>query len=80
MLTDYIKAAMRRARYKILPGDGTFYGDIPGIDGVWANEPTLEECRDELESVLQEWIALSLSRGLPIPTIDGVEITLEPAQ
>lgn len=29
MLTEYIRAAMRRARYEILEDDGTFYGEIP---------------------------------------------------
>src|SRR5205823_3138797 len=73
MLTDYIKAAMRRARYKILSDDGSFYGEIPGIEGVWANTDTLEACRDELEDVLEEWIVLSLATNLPIPTIDGID-------
>src|SRR5918911_163043 len=72
MLTDYIQAAMRRARYKILPEDGSFYGEIPGLEGVWANADTLEACRDELEDVLEEWIVLSLAKNLPIPTLDGI--------
>jgi predicted RNase H-like HicB family nuclease len=62
MLTQYIRAAMRRARYKILPEDGEYFGEIPGIDGVWASADTLEGCRDQLEEVLEEWIALSLRR------------------
>ncbi len=41
MLTSYIRAAMRQARYEILPDDGTFYGEIPGFDGVYANANTL---------------------------------------
>lgn len=36
MLTEYIHAAMRRATYEIL-SDGTFYGEIPGLQGVYAN-------------------------------------------
>lgn len=52
MLTQYIHAAMRRARYEIL-SDGTFYGEIPGFQGVYANADTLEECRDELKEVLE---------------------------
>ncbi|MDQ6662461.1 MAG: type II toxin-antitoxin system HicB family antitoxin, partial [Chloroflexota bacterium] len=36
MLTNYIKAALRRARYEILSDDGTFYGEIAGFDGVYA--------------------------------------------
>lgn len=75
MLTEYIRAAMRRARYEILEDDGSFYGDIPGFDGVWANAETLEACREELEEVLEGWIVLSLSKNLPLPTVNG--ITLE---
>ncbi len=53
MLTEYIRAAMRRARYEILEDDGSFYGKIPGFDGVWANVGNLEDCREELEVVLE---------------------------
>jgi len=56
MLMNYIRAAMRRARYEILSDDGAFYGEIPGFDGVYANTDTLEACREELEEVLEEWI------------------------
>ena len=76
MLTDYIQAAMRRAQYKILPEDGSFYGAIPGIEGVWAQADTLEACRDELEDVLEEWLVLSLAKNLPIPTIDGIDLSV----
>lgn len=47
MLKNYIRAAMGKARYEILPDDGTFYGEIPGFEGVYANADTLETCRDE---------------------------------
>ena len=32
MIRNYIQAAMRQARYEILPDDGTFYGEIPGFE------------------------------------------------
>ena len=79
MLTHYIRAAMRGARYEILSDDGTFYGEIPPLQGVWANAPTLEECRDELQESLEEWLLFSLSRGLPIPEFDGVSLTVKDA-
>ena len=66
MLTNYIKAAMRRAKYEILPKDGTIYGEIPEFNGVYANADTLEACREELEEVLEEWILLRVSRQLPL--------------
>ena len=46
MLTEYIRAAMRRARYEILEDDGSYSGEIPGFDGVWANAGNLEDCRE----------------------------------
>jgi predicted RNase H-like HicB family nuclease len=77
MLTNYIRAAMRQARYEILPDDGTFYGEIPGFDGVYANADTLEACREELEEVLEEWILFRVSRNLPLPVVEGIELTIK---
>jgi len=77
MLTKYIKAAMHQAKYKILPDDGTFYGEISGFQGVWANTDTLEVCREELEEVLEEWIFLRVSRNLALPVVDGIELSLK---
>ncbi|MDI6704608.1 MAG: type II toxin-antitoxin system HicB family antitoxin [bacterium] len=77
MLTEYIRAAMKRAKYEILPDDNTFYGEIPGFDGVYANAKTLEACRDELEEVLEEWIFFRISRNLPLPIVEGIELTIK---
>ena len=60
MLTKYIKAATQQATYEILPDDGTFYGEIPSCQGIYANATTLEACREELQEVLEDWILLSL--------------------
>jgi predicted RNase H-like HicB family nuclease len=76
MLTGYLQGAVRRARYEVIEDDGTFYGAIPGLDGVWGNAPAMEACRQELESVLQEWLLFRLSRQLPIPPLDGIELTV----
>jgi predicted RNase H-like HicB family nuclease len=62
MLTEYIHAAMRAATYEIL-SDRTFYGAIPGFQGVYANTDTLEACREELREVLEGWIVLGLRLG-----------------
>ncbi len=60
MLTDYIRAAMQQAQYKILD-DGMYFGEIPGFQGVWASEASLEECRRDLQEVLEEWLLLASS-------------------
>ena len=76
MIIGYIKAAMNKARYEMLE-DQTFYGEIPGFEGVYANEPTLESCRDELASVLEDWILFSLTQQLPLPVVDGVTLEVK---
>jgi hypothetical protein len=43
---------MRRAKYEILPDDGSFYGEIPGCAGVWATGATLEACRGNVLVIL----------------------------
>ena len=74
MLTEYICAAMHQATYEILPGDGTFYGEISDCQGVWANEDTLEACRDELKEVLEDWILVGVRMGDALPVIAGIDL------
>lgn len=76
MLISYINAAMRHARYEILADDQSFYGDIPNFDGVYSNAGTLEDCREELAEVLEEWILLRVAKNLPLPVIDGLELKI----
>ena len=75
MLTEYIRAAMRHATYEILE-DKTYYGEVPELLGVWANEDTLEGCRDELQSALEDWILFRVANNMPVPAIDGLELTV----
>jgi len=77
MLTSYIRAAMRRAKYEILRDDGSFYGEIPGFEGVYANAKTLEACREELEGVLEEWILFRVSRNLKLPVVNGIRLKIK---
>ncbi len=67
---------MRQAVYELL-SDGTFYGEIPGLSGVFANAANLEACREELKDVLEEWIVLGLHLGHHIPPVNGVELVVE---
>ncbi len=75
MLSEYIQKALEKAQYKLLD-DGTWFADIPGFEGVWANARTVEECRHELMEVLEEWIVLKIRDHDPIPKIEGVEIKI----
>ena len=66
---------MRGAKYELLE-EGGYYGSIPGFEGVWADAVSLEECRDELEEVLEEWLLFRMSRQLPVPVLDGIDLVV----
>ena len=71
MITEYIKAALAKAKYEIIEDEEPYYGEIPGLDGVWATGKTLEECRNNLAEVIDGWLVVRLKKGLPIPKIDN---------
>lgn len=69
MITEYIEAALSRAKYEIIDDEEPYYGEVPELEGVWATGKTLEQCRHNLAEVIDGWLVLSLKRGLPIPPI-----------
>mgnify|MGYP003524658122 CR=1 FL=1 len=79
MLTNYIRAALRQAHYEILE-DRTYYGEIPGLPGVYANANTLEECRTQLREVLEGWMILGLRLGHQFPEVAGLRLEMPPVE
>lgn len=73
MLTQYIQAAMRRAHYEIVES-GRYWGEIPGLEGLWADGDTLEGCRQTLQECLEEWLLAGLHQGDMIPVIDDIDL------
>lgn len=73
MLTSYVHAAMRHAAYKMYE-DGNFFATIPGFSGVWAHAKTVEECREELREVLEDWLFLSIADHDVLPVVDGIDL------
>lgn len=64
---------MKRARFKRL-SDGSYFGEIMGIRGVWAEARTISACRKELQEVLEDWMILSLKKDKRIP---GFSISID---
>ena len=77
MLFEYVHAALRQAKYEILPDEGSYYGEIPECKGVYANTETLEGCREELREVLEEWILFRIHENLPLPVIDQIALQIK---
>lgn len=78
MLIEYIQQAMRHAKYELME-NGRFFGQIPEFPGTWGDGATLEECRDELQSVLEDWLIVAFRFGDPLPIIDGIDPNPQPA-
>ncbi|MBU1106260.1 MAG: type II toxin-antitoxin system HicB family antitoxin [Candidatus Riflebacteria bacterium] len=76
MLTKYIEAALKHAKYELLEEDNCFYGEIPEFIGVYATADNLESCRNELVEVLEEWVLFRIYKHLDLPTVDGHELRI----
>lgn len=76
VLTDYIEQAMALAVYEELE-DGTFCGTIPPCWGVIAFGSTQPACKEELQSVLEEWMLVGLKLGHPLPVVEGIDLNLD---
>jgi len=66
MLTEFLSKKLKQARYKRLK-DGTYFGEISGVRGVWANARTLTACRGELSEVLEDWLVLKVRNRETVP-------------
>ncbi len=75
MIIEYCQKAIEKAQYRKLD-DGTWFAEIPDFEGVWANSDTVEGCRKELITVLEEWLILKLRDEDPIPDVDGLKLEI----
>lgn len=73
MLSEFINKELKQASYKLL-ADNTYFGEISDLKGVWANAKTLEDCRTQLQEVLEDWIFLKIQDREKIP---GFEIKVD---
>ena len=74
MLASYIDYAMEIAKYSMIEDEASYWGEIPGLQGVWAKHRTLEGCRRELREALSDWLALRLRLGLTIPILADIDL------
>ena len=76
MISQYIAVALGRAHYELLENGEGFYGSIAELTGVWAQAATLEECREERRSALEDWLLFSLSRQDSVPVMGGIDLAI----
>ena len=74
MLAAFLDVAMEHSVFEIIEDEETYWGEIPGLQGVWARGNTLVICQRELREALSDWIALRLYLNLPIPVMAGFDL------
>jgi predicted RNase H-like HicB family nuclease len=74
MFSEYVGKAIQKATYELIE-DGTYFGEIPGFDGVWGNGKTIEECRSDLIDSLEGWLILGLwDHDETLPVVEGTSL------
>ncbi len=76
MFTQFIEKKLKTAKYKIL-SDGTYYGEVSSLRGVWANAKSLEKCRQELQEILEGWLLLKVQAN---EKVSGLSFTFNKRQ
>ncbi len=66
MIREFIEKKLKEAEYKIIK-NRTYFGEIPSVKGVWANAKNLEDCRKELQEILEDWLLLKIQQRERIP-------------
>ncbi|MBI3852021.1 MAG: hypothetical protein HY298_17320 [Verrucomicrobia bacterium] len=72
-LSEYCKDAIKLAVVKKLGAGEGYSARIPGFSGLVVFAPNRTEVLRELQSALEGWVELSLSRGDGLPTLHAVE-------
>ena len=78
MIRQYVEEALRRARYEKLE-DGTFCAEVPRLRGVLATGGTLEECRNQLAEVVEEWVLIRVAKRLSVPPLGRITVKVAKA-
>ena len=78
MIRAYLDAALKRARYTKLE-DGSYGAEVRGLRGVVATGANLENCRQSLQEVVEEWVLVRVARGLDVPALGAAKIRVRKA-
>jgi predicted RNase H-like HicB family nuclease len=76
LIDRYVRSAVRRAEVKQYP-DGSWFAEISGFPGVWANDPSREKTLIELEETLREWVELKIRDGdRDLRVVDAIDLNV----
>lgn len=72
----YLRAVEKKVAARQLP-DGTWFAEIEGFSGVWANNEALPDCLTVLRDVLIDWLLLKIEHeDRDIPVVEGIDLNI----
>jgi predicted RNase H-like HicB family nuclease len=76
LVEQYCNSALKPAILRELD-NRTWFADIPGFHGVWANENTPVDCVTVLREALQDWLLLKIEHeDRDIPIVDDIDLNV----
>ncbi len=66
-IETYIIARLKEAEYEFDPETNCWCASVPTLPGVYAQSQALEDTRQELAEVIEEYIFVSLSKEHKLP-------------
>lgn len=73
MFTEFVLKKLKTARYEKIE-DGTYFGTIPSMRGVWGNGRTIAACREDLRGAFKDWLMFKIYDHEKIP---GLKMNFE---
>jgi len=64
-----IAQALSHAQYEVIEDEEPYYGEVPGLAGVYATGRSLEECRENLKHVIEGWILVRREQKMAVESI-----------
>lgn len=73
LIEAYADRALNQAQIEPLD-EGGFVGHVPGLRGVVAFGGSENATREELRSVVEDWVNFQVNRGVRVPVIGGIDL------
>ncbi|MSQ24279.1 MAG: type II toxin-antitoxin system HicB family antitoxin [Chloroflexi bacterium] len=77
MISDFVQQLMEQAHFE-QRSDGTYVGEVPGMEVAAVEADTLEECQESLQAELEQWLLFGLAGGIPDDLDDEEDAEEEP--
>lgn len=74
-LNSYVEEVLKKARYEYCEETKSWCAISDILPGAYAQADTLEEARNQLAEVIEEYVLVSLANGDDLPVMDNLDFS-----